>query len=119
MSQRTPCYLRTLRREWGFTQEELARLVLRGYRERVSRVERGIAQPNAPEILAYSLIFGFSPEAIFPAFRAKVEDAVMRQALALYEQLDESDSKDAMRKKSLLRSMQARALGKLGQHQKI
>ena len=88
MSTRFPCYLAPLRKEWDLSQEELAALLPRGRRNRVSDVESGKAKPNAEEILAYSLIFGWPPHRIFPKYVEKLEDSVMRAAHALYERLD-------------------------------
>ncbi len=81
------CYLRTQRRTWGLTQDELACLVGGGGRNRVSRVELGKAQPNGRETLAYSLIFGARPAKIFPQFCEDVEDAVMTGAVQLDKKL--------------------------------
>lgn len=51
MSTRFPCHLAPLRKEWDLSQEELAALLPRGSRNRVSDVESGKAAPNAEEIL--------------------------------------------------------------------
>jgi len=112
MSTKVPCYLRALRLKWGLTQEELAGLLPRASRARVSRVERGIEPPNAGEILAYTLIFGFPAEAIFPRFRVEVDDEAMRRALKLYVELErrERDEDPFVRRKlRLLHRMQKRA----------
>lgn len=107
-----PCYLRTLRREWGLTQEELAGLLPNGSRARVSDVELAKAQPNAEEILAYSLIFGMLPGDIFPAVYDSLEEEVIRRAYALDEALAEDGSHWTRQKKRLLRALLARATGK-------
>lgn len=107
-----PCYLRTQRRMYGFTQEELAGLIGRGGRERVSGVERALAQPNAAEILAYSVLFGLKPAELFPAFYDQVEEKLIEAAYALDEQTIETKPKDAKRKRDLLRAALARATGK-------
>lgn len=107
-----PCYLRTQRRMYGFTQEELAGLIGRGGRERVSGVERAKAQPNAAEILAYSVLFGLSPAELFPAYYDLVEEGLIEHAYALDERLLEVKTKEANQKRKLLRGALARATGK-------
>lgn len=107
-----PCYLRTQRRIYGFTQEELAGLIGRGGRERVSGVERAKAQPNAAEILAYSVLFGLSPAELFPAYYNLVEEGLIERAYALDERLLEVKTKEARNKRELLRGALARATGK-------
>ena len=102
MFTRFPCYLAPLRKEWDLSQEELAALLPRGRRNRISDVESGKADPNAEEILAYSLIFGFSPHRIFPKYVEKIEDSVMQAAHALYERLEGDMSPEAAMKRRLL-----------------
>jgi DNA-binding XRE family transcriptional regulator len=80
MRSKVPCYLRTLRREWGLTQKELATLVPGVKRVRVSKVERGKRVPKSTELLAYALIFDRRPEAIFPTLSQDIEAAVRRNA---------------------------------------
>lgn len=103
MSTKVPCYLRTLRREWGLTQKEVADLLPRTSRARVSLLERSCALPNGRELLALSMIFGVPPERIFPALCEATEDAVMRHAYSLYRHLDRTGSREARHKKKLLR----------------
>lgn len=110
MSSKVHCYLRTLRNEWGLTQEELASLLPKGDRNRVSFVERGITPPNAEEILAYSLIFGLSGQAIFRRLSLDTDEAVMQGAYHLYERLEGNKSPKALRKRELLDRLRARAI---------
>lgn len=107
-----PCYLRTLRKDWRLSQEELAGLIGRGGRERVADVERALQPPNAAEILAYSLLFGWPPGAIFSAFYEVVEAALIEHAYVLDEKLREDSSSRAKRVRSLLHDALARATGK-------
>lgn len=106
------CYLRTLRREWGMTQGDLARLVPRGSRRRVSGVERGLTPPNAGEILAYSLLFGLPPAEIFPAFYDATEEYVIERSYALDDRLHEEGGSTASHTRKLLRAALARATGR-------
>ncbi len=106
-----PCYLRTFRREWGMSQKELAGLMLRGDRTRVSGVERNLVAPNAGEIVAYSLLFGFPPAEIFPAFYESVEENLIARAYALDEEISDDLSRVGERKRKLLQSALERATG--------
>lgn len=110
MSSKVQCYLRTLRREWGLSQEEVASLLPKGGRNRVSRVERGVAQPNAQEILAYSLIFGLTAETIFAQLSDETEEVVVRGTIRLYERLEGDSSIEASYKRKLMDQIRARAL---------
>lgn len=107
-----PCYLRTLRREWAMAQRELAGLMLRGDRARVSSVERNLVQPNASEIVAYSLLFGMPPAEIFPAFYEHVEEGLIQRAYMLDRHLEHDSSDATMRKRELLYDALARSTGK-------
>jgi hypothetical protein len=112
MSTKVQCYLRTLRRRWGLTQEEVASLLPEGDRNRVSSVEWGEAPPNAAEIVAYGLIFDSSCRTLFPGFHEEIEDAVMRRAYQLYKGLKEDDSGRAAQLRGFIEQMFARATGK-------
>lgn len=111
MTKNVLCYLRTQRNSWGLTQDELACLVGRGGRNRVSAVERGLALPNGGETLAYSLIFGVRPAKLFPQLCEDVEDAVMRGAVQLDKKLRKKDGPKADRKRELIGLIGARATG--------
>lgn len=109
MSNRIPCYLRTLRREWGLTQDELADLLPRGTRARVSLVERACKNPNATEVVGYALLFGKGPDAIFPHFREIIEDEVMRRAYRMYRAVEHDDTRAGRRRRRFLRAILVRA----------
>jgi transcriptional regulator with XRE-family HTH domain len=109
MSSKVHCYLRTLRREWGLTQEEVVSLLQRGTRNRVSLVERGLTPPNGAEILAYLVIFGSHPKTVFPAYFAEHEDRVLDSAYRLLQQLDQDSSPMVTRKRELIQGIFARA----------
>jgi transcriptional regulator with XRE-family HTH domain len=112
MSTKVPNYLRTLRREWELTQEELAALLPKASRDRVSRVERDKALPDAQEIVAYPLIFGRPAAEIFPRDIADIQDAVMRAAYRLHQKVERQTSAAALRKRALTEQILARATGK-------
>src|SRR3954464_10986562 len=108
---KVPCYLRTLRRQWGLTQEEAASLLPRGDRNRVSDVERAGALPNAEEILAYAVIFGSCGRAMFPKFYGQVEEAMMARIYAFSERLKPLNTPADRKKHDLITSMLALASG--------
>ena len=112
MSTKVHNYLRTLRREWELTQDDVAALLPKAGRDRVSRVEREIAPPNAQEIVAYSLIFGLPPAEIFPRQVGEVPDAVMRGAYRLYQKVEHRTTPPARRKRELAEQILVRATGK-------
>lgn len=105
MPSKVPCYLRTLRKRWNLTQKELASLVPRGRRARVSDVERGRIQPRASELLAYALIFNLPPQSIFRGYAEEIEDVVMRRAAELDRRLADDETPSAMRMKELIEEM--------------
>lgn len=109
MTTKLPVYLRTLRRRWGFTQKELALLVPRGRRTRVSDVERGKTPPRADELLAYALIFGVPPEALFRAYADAVADKVVRGCAELEKRFERGEGKATPKKLELLRQARQRA----------
>jgi transcriptional regulator with XRE-family HTH domain len=106
---KVPCYLRTVRREWGLTQNELASFIPQCQRARVSKVERGLLIPTAAELIAYALLFARTPETLFPAYAETIEDAVMRGAAALDKRLEAGNPVFANRKREFLRQLLDRA----------
>ena len=101
---KVPCYLRTRRMEWCLSQKEVASL-LGSHRGRVSKVERGLAQPEASELFAYAFVFGCTPESLFPAYADEIQDAVMAGAYRLSQRLEGNESPKARRKSELLQTM--------------
>lgn len=96
------------------SQKELAGLMLRGDRNRVSRVERNLAPPNAAEIVAYSVLFGMPPAELFPAFYDEIEERLIERAYTLDESLEQLEDVSYLttRKRQLLRHALDRATGK-------
>ena len=116
MSQKVPCYLRTLRRGWGLTQEEVAALLPRTSRHRVGRVESGESAPNGREIIAYALIFGIPATKVFARFQVKVEETVIQHAYRFHKQLEGDDTRAGQRKRELMEKMLARAIAHAKRH---
>ncbi len=109
MTSKVPCYLRTLRREWNLSQRELARLLPRSGRNRISLVERGARSPNSSELFGYALIFGISPRRVFPRFVEELEDEILRRAWKELERLQKEESPSAAAKIALLEGLPSRA----------
>lgn len=102
MSTNVRCYLRTLRRQSGLTQRELASLLPKAGRNRVSRIERGLIPPNAAETVACALIFGSPPSAVFPHWHGEVSAVVTKAAKRFRDQLAHDASPLARCKRELI-----------------
>jgi DNA-binding XRE family transcriptional regulator len=110
MKSKTPInYVRTLRRRWALTQEELASLAGIESRSSVSRIEQGERLPSLEAALALEVLFGSAPKSIFPHCYAEVEEAVMRKASVLHEGLIHSTNPAEKRKSALLEGALSRA----------
>jgi hypothetical protein len=109
--------LLTQRKKWGLSQEDLKVLVPGTGRNRVSSIERGLSSPNAREILAYQLIFGTLPEELFPGLVSEVEDAVLRTAYELHEQLASERTPKSAQVRSFLEAILARAVKNAGEQE--
>src|ERR1700730_1141049 len=100
--RKVSCLLRTHRLKWGLYQKELAALIPRSGADRVSRVERNLRPPNAREILAYCAIFGILPEELWPSLVTEVEDALVRNAYLMHQELEGVTSAKAAKQRALL-----------------
>lgn len=109
------CLLLTQRKKWGLSQEDLRALIPGTGRNRVSCIERGLSSPNAREILAYQLMFGTLPEELFPGLVSEVEDALLRKAYELHEQLTADRTPKAAQLRSFLEAILARAVKHAGE----
>jgi len=103
------CYLRTHRRLWGLTQQELAGLMGFLSASHVSRIENGRRDPTTDTVLACEVIFGVSGSAMFPQVYDVVEERVMREIHRLDGTLSDTIPVD-LRKRELLSSSFARAI---------
>ena len=110
------CLLRTQRLKRGLYQKDLAALIPRTGHNRVSCIERNLRPPNAREILAYRFIFGTLPEELFPGLVSEVEEAVLRNAYRLHEDLQGDTSETAIRTRAFLETILARAVNRARQN---
>lgn len=111
MSPFLHCYLETHRRRWGLSQEELASLLGQRSSSAVSRCETLQRIPNLRIALQLELIFGVTPQDLFPALYRDAEDAVMRQAKTLHETLEGRTDAKSQEKLALLSLIIERAKG--------
>lgn len=95
------CYLRTHRRVWGLTQQELAALMGFKSATHVSRIENGKRAPTIESALACQAIFGIPPSAMFPHAYDLVEERVVRDLYRLHLALCDTTSPSELRKREL------------------
>ena len=117
MHHKIPSYILTHRKRWALTQKELARLFGAKSETQVSRWERSIRKPTLHVVLASQVIFGETPEDMFPKLYSEVEERVMQQAHKLYTSLAGSTSKASKRKLELLDDVLRRAIGRSNDHE--
>lgn len=103
------CYLKTYRRRWGLTQQELASLL--GYQTGavVSRLELAARSPTLETAYAFELILGLAAPEIFPGLHAKVRSDVIARARVYYDELQGGSSRDIRLKLDFLEEVFARA----------
>jgi transcriptional regulator with XRE-family HTH domain len=105
-------YLRTHRRVWGLTQNELAILLGLGSPSHVSRLEHAKCKrgPSYETALACQVLFGIEPRDMYPAIHRAVEDRVMRACYLMHQGIENSTSHSDLRKRELLELALRRAV---------
>ncbi len=103
-------YLRTRRRQWSFTQWELAFLLGLKDRSSVSWLELERRDPTLDIALGCEVLFDISVKELFPKTYGKIQDALMRRAYVLDEQLKREASPESDLKRKLLKEVLARAI---------
>jgi transcriptional regulator with XRE-family HTH domain len=93
MKKKLNCYLRSYRRRWGLTQDELAALLGCKNGAVISRLESHGRQPSLEAALAFEVIFGTVPIELFPGLYAKVKSDVIARMRDLYDELQGDSSK--------------------------
>lgn len=102
-------YLLTHRKKWALTQDELG-LLLGGYsRSSISRFERDLQEIPREVVIACQVIFDGSPREMFPKVFGEIEATVLRNAVALDEQLRGKEDWRSRKKRELLFEMTQRA----------
>ena len=108
MAPLLPSYLRTLRKQWGLSQAELAELL--GVEvSTVCKAETGARNPTIDLVLGAEVIFGHNAREIFPAAYEEVESEIMARAETLHEELQTRTDEPAQAKLRLLTEMIERA----------
>jgi transcriptional regulator with XRE-family HTH domain len=106
MSSIIVTYVRRERRSWGLSQKEVAQILGLKSRTQVSRLEHGLAQPTAEQLLALQLLFGLTARQLFPRLSEQARDRVL---IGIRSMMDEETTLRAKRKNTLLRQINARA----------
>lgn len=111
MHRHLPNYLRTHRKRWALTQDELALLLGLTSQVAISQYEADEKRPGSDILLGAEVIFGAPPRDLFPKVYGEIEDAVIRRAKELYERLELRTDLPAATKLRLLTDMMRRIEG--------
>ena len=103
MSHHTLCALRTYRRTWGLSQQELADILGFESRTHVSRIEHGKRTPHIETALACSTLFGVSLDELFPQLAEEVEERLRERISRLQEGSFQATNSCESRKGELIR----------------
>lgn len=109
MKKKFDCYLRSYRRRWGLTQDELATLLGCKNGAVISRLERHVRQPSLEAAYAFEVIFGTAPIELFPGLHARVRKDVIARVRNLYDALQGDSSKATRLKLDFFEDVFARA----------
>lgn len=107
MHQRFHNRLRSERRKWGFTQRDMASLLLIRSATQLCRIERGERPPSAASVIASCIVFGQSIEQLFPGFKRRIHERVGARASRLYEKVEAARRPEAVKKRTLLKAIAA------------
>jgi transcriptional regulator with XRE-family HTH domain len=95
-------YVRTYRRRYALTEEELGFLLgLRGH-SAVSQYESGERNPTLETALGLQVLFDQQPRQLFPGLYEKVEDRVMTRIAKLLGRLDGKRDQRSQAKREFL-----------------
>jgi len=111
-------YLRTYRRQWHLTQEELAFLF--GYQDQsiIARLEQDERTITLAVAHASELLFGVKPIEVFPAVVAGIEADVLTRMREMHERLlQNKPTQRTLVKLELLRKAEGRAIAPTDQQQ--
>ena len=101
MSHLLPSYLRTLRKQWGLSQPELAEL-LGISSSALCKVETLARKPSAKLLLSAEIIFGLPTQDIFPAAHGAIAQDILKRAQALSNRLETKTDAANLQKLRLL-----------------
>ena len=111
MHHYAPCALRTHRRTWGLSQQELAEILGFESRTQVSRIEHGKRNPLLETALLCSTSFGVSLDELFPQLALEVEENLRNKISRLREGSLHRTTPIELRKRELLDEALRRADG--------
>ncbi len=101
-----PTYLKTHRKRWGLSQDEVARLAGCQNRVSVAQYEGLRALPTLETAFALQALFGVPAHEIFPGTYLKVENEVKSRASGMLGELPEqSESKIVKLKRKLVEAV--------------
>lgn len=110
-------YLRTHRRNWGLTQEELASLIGTVSAKQISLYENGKRDFKLEVALACQVLFGVPPSIMFRDSYALVEEEVIRNIYREDQALENSINLSDLRKRELFSMALQRAIRRPHRHQ--
>lgn len=97
-----PALLRTHRRSWGLTLEEMADLLGFESPAHVSRIEQGKRTPSTETALACTALFGVPLHELFPQLTTEIEERLHERASRLHQGLLHTTTLSGERKRELL-----------------
>ena len=113
MTKTLASYVRSHRRRWALTQDELGALL--GYETGsiISALERDSREPTLRAAHGLAIIFDASPVDLFPHLHLMTETEVLARARDLYERLQGNTSRAIRLKLDFLEDVFARADARL------
>jgi DNA-binding XRE family transcriptional regulator len=108
MDQRIKSYVRPFRHRWALSQKELGFLIGGKSGTLVSRIEVATRIPSFAVALAFAAIFDTPIVDLFPVLHAEMQEALLRRATELYEELQGHPSKANRTKLDFLEALLAR-----------
>lgn len=101
MPRLLPSYLRTLRKQWGFSQPDMAALFdVTG--SAMSRFENLSRHPTVELVIGAEVIFGQSAKEVFPGLYQDIERAIVDRARVLRKSLKSRTDPSARKQRRLL-----------------
>lgn len=115
--KRLQSYLHVHRRQRCLNQEELAFLLGKKNASFICRFELRKRDPGLEAAFACQVLFEIPPSELFPKLFTEVEEAVMRRAYDLHEQLKRKPSATVQAKLKLLMGVLARATHRIDEQE--
>ena len=105
-------YLKTFRKRWALSQDELGALLgnvadLR--RSSIYRLEEGVRSPTLRIAFACEVIFDVPPSRLYPDLFAEIEGVVIGRAERMHRALEGLTDEKSRRKRELLENMMEQA----------